>query len=82
MKIMSLEKERIHVDYTKEAIPDSVKNFQPDAYRDGDQYYIILGDNIESGVFGSGATLEEAMQKWDEAYKEKRGGQLRSDKLR
>ncbi len=73
MKIISLEKERIHVDYTMEGIPDSVKNFQPDAYRDGDQYYLILGDNIEGGVFGCGTSLEEAMQKWDEAYREKRG---------
>ena len=73
MKILSLEKERIHVDYTVDGIPDSVKNFQPDAYRDGDQYYLILGDNNEGGVFGCGASLKEAMQEWDNAYREKRG---------
>jgi len=72
MKIISLEKERIHVDYTIDGIPDSVKNFQPDVYRDGDQYYLILGDNNEGGVFGCGFSLQEAMQEWDKAYQEKR----------
>ncbi|MGN6292901.1 MAG: hypothetical protein ACTHMV_09180 [Chitinophagaceae bacterium] len=72
MKIISLEKERIHVDYTMDGTPDSVRNFQPDAYLDGDQYYLVLGDNNEEGIFGCGHTLQEAMQEWDKAYRHKK----------
>lgn len=72
MKRMSLEKEDVHVDYTAENIPDSVKNFRPVIYRDGEDYCCILG--TENAVVGTGNTLEEAMSNWDRAYQEKRTG--------
>ena len=72
MKNMSIEKERIHIDYSAADIPESVKNFQPDVYRDGDLYCLILGAS-EEGIFSCADTLEAAMQKWDEAYRQKKG---------
>ncbi|MVT08493.1 hypothetical protein [Chitinophaga tropicalis] len=69
MKRMSLEKEDVHVDYTTENIPDSVKNFRPTVFRDGDEYCCILG--TEEAVVGTGNTVEEAMNDWDRAYQMK-----------
>lgn len=73
MKNTSIEKERIHVDYTVDGVPDSVRNFRPDIYKDGDLYCCILGAGIDA-ISGCGPTVEEAMQRWDEAYWIKRPG--------
>ena len=70
---MSLEKERIHIDYTRGDIPDSVKNFRPDIYRDDDVFYCVLGAPPHDNIMGKGATIEEAMLHWDIAYLRKAG---------
>jgi hypothetical protein len=72
MERMSLEKETVHIDYTKEGIPESVKNFRPNVFRDGDSYCCILGTDEETGVFSCGDSLEEALQEWDRAYQAKK----------
>lgn len=68
---MSLEKELIKVDYTDDGVPESVKNFRPDVYRDGTEYCLILGSDKDA-IVGCGDTLEKAMRQWDEAYWKKR----------
>ncbi|BAV04475.1 hypothetical protein SAMN05421788_110212 [Filimonas lacunae] len=70
---MSLEKERIRVDYTREGVPASVQNFRPDIYRDGDVFYCVLGAPPSDNVIAKGATMEEAMLNWDIAYHQKEG---------
>jgi hypothetical protein len=70
---MSLEKERIHVDYTREDVPDSVKKFRPDIYRDEDVFYCVLGAPPHDNVMGTGATIQEAMLHWDIEYHKKSG---------
>ncbi|QHS63830.1 hypothetical protein [Chitinophaga agri] len=72
MKKTSIDKEIIHVDYSQENLPASVKNFQPSVYRDGEMYHCILGTDKEQGVFGSGKSVEEAMSEWDKAYQGKK----------
>lgn len=69
---MSIEKERIQADYSKEGVPGSVQNFRPDIYKDDDVYYCILGAGTEDAIIASGSTIEMAMQAWDIAYKEKK----------
>ncbi|MBW8682769.1 hypothetical protein [Chitinophaga rhizophila] len=72
MKKMSIDKEIMQIDYTQEGIPESVKNFQPSVYRDGDVYHCILGTEKETGVFGSGKSVDEAFSEWDKAYQDKK----------
>lgn len=72
MKQTSIDKEIIHTDYTGEGIPESVKNFRPSIYRDGEMYHCILGTDKNTGVFGSGKSIEEAMREWDKSYEEKK----------
>jgi len=71
MKSLSLEKERIRVDYSGDHVPESVKNFRPDVYLDGEEYCLILG-NDQHAVVGCADSVEEAMKRWDEAYWKKR----------
>ncbi len=63
--------ERCHVDYSDPDLPDSVRNFMPEVYRDGDSYISILGSDPERTIAGEGTTIEEALQSWDNAYQEK-----------
>jgi len=72
MKRMSIDKEIMLVDFTREDIPASVKNFQPSVYRDGEMYHCILGTERDTGIFGSGKSIDEAMVEWDHAYQEKK----------
>jgi hypothetical protein len=68
MKDKSLEKEKIHIDYSGDNIPESVKNFMPDVYKDGDRYICILGIGPDA-ITGEGTSLEDAMNAWDDAYR-------------
>lgn len=72
MKRMSIDKEIVQVDFTREGIPASVKNFQPSVYRDGEMYHCIFGTERDTGIFGSGKSIDEAMLEWDHAYQEKK----------
>jgi len=67
----SLEKEKINVDFTGKNVPASVKNFMPDVYRDGDRFICLLGSD-QYAVCGEGASVEEAMHAWDNAYRSKK----------
>ena len=67
MKRMSLEKELIRTDYSASDIPDSVKNFRPDIYKDGKEFYAILGSD-EDAIVSNGSSIIEAMKNWDNAY--------------
>ena len=60
--------ERIKIDYSKQELPGSVKNFLPDVYRDGDLYYCILGADTQSAIIGAGKNIDEAMANWDKVY--------------
>jgi hypothetical protein len=68
MKPLSLEKEKILVDYTGDNMPGSVRNFMPDVYKDGEIYTCISGTG-PNAVTGQGATIEDAMKDWDNAYR-------------
>lgn len=72
MKQSSIDKEIVHIDYTREDIPASVKNFLPSIYRDGERYHCILGTDKDTGIFGSGNSIEEAIIEWDKSYQEKK----------
>ncbi|MHA4844207.1 hypothetical protein ACX0G7_08585 [Flavitalea antarctica] len=68
MKQLSLEKEKILVSYTGDSMPESVRNFMPDVYRDGESYTCISGTG-SNAITGQGATIEDAMKDWDNAYR-------------
>ncbi|HJS53317.1 MAG TPA: hypothetical protein VJ765_02200 [Chitinophagaceae bacterium] len=59
------EEMKIEIDYAEEALPNSVKLFQPLLYRDGNSYCCVLGPDPATGVFGSGDTPIAALKDWD-----------------
>ena len=62
-----MDKEVVRIDYSAADIPESVRNFRPDVYRDKDKYCLILGKG-EHAIISYADSVEEAMKRWDEAY--------------
>ena len=74
MKNISLEKEKIKVDFSDESLPEAVRNFMPDVYRNGDGYLCILGSEPDSLIVGTGITVIKALEDWDKSYRERHSG--------
>ncbi|RXK83737.1 hypothetical protein [Filimonas effusa] len=70
---MSIEKERIKIDFTRSDLPASVKNFRPDIYQDENGFYCILGTDPAERIIGRGDTVEKALQEWDKNYVAQKG---------
>ena len=62
--------EIVSIDYNDAEIPDSVKQTHPLLYQDGDAYCCVLGPDKQSGIFGAGFTLQEALANFDKHFKE------------
>jgi hypothetical protein len=63
----SIEKEKIHIDFTSETIPENARNFMPEVFKDGDRFICVLGDSVS----GEGSSAEEALADWEHNYKAK-----------
>ena len=70
---MSLETEKVQVNFTDMNIPASVSNFRPEVYKDGECYICVLAPGTAHSIYGEGDTLEAALDAWDKAYHEKSG---------
>jgi hypothetical protein len=65
MEQMSLDGlEIVPVNYENEQLPRPVRDFRPAVWKDGDGYCCLLGPGPEQGIFGCGATPDQAMQDW------------------
>lgn len=45
----------------------------PDVYRDGPEYFCVLGAGCDAVILGTGNSVEEAINAWEEAYHLKAG---------
>lgn len=72
MKNMSLDKEKVQVDYTSMDLPEPVKNFRPEVYQDGARYSCVLGAG-DTAIYAEGDTIEAALIAWDKAYHDRSG---------
>lgn len=66
-----LGKDIVALDYSHCRLPEPVKEFQPTVYKDGNLYSCILGANAQKGIFGTGATVEEAIDNWVRNFEER-----------
>jgi hypothetical protein len=72
MKQMEVDASRvIRLDYEAESLPKAVREFRPLVFQEGDLFCCVLGPNPQIGVFGCGATQEEAIKDWNEDLKRK-----------
>lgn len=69
---MSLDKEKVQVDFTSMDLPESVKNFRPEVYQDSGCYSCVLGAGADA-VYAEGDSIEAALIAWDKAFHEKSG---------
>jgi len=65
MKQMKIP-DSVQVAYNYEApgVPNEVKELRPALFRDGGDYCCILGPDEQTGIFGCGISLEDALSAW------------------
>ena len=61
----------VPLDYESEKVHGYVRQFKPTLYRDGDSFVCVLGPDAEQGIYGQGATEDEAIQNWETEFKER-----------
>ena len=62
-------KGKIKVDYNQ--YDEAVQKLKPKVYREGDLFSCLSGPDKETGVYGSGNTLEAAINAWRLALQER-----------
>jgi hypothetical protein len=56
--------------------------FKPALLQDGDMWCVLLGENLQEGIAGFGATVAEAMTNFDQAfYKERTPSAIRQARI-
>jgi hypothetical protein len=66
MKQMEVPAEmKVKINYEDENLPRAVKTLKPVVFEDGDSFCCLLGPDPQEGVFGCGATKEEALTDWE-----------------
>ena len=56
----------IAIDLDAPDVPESVRDFHPILFKDGNEFRCILGPDAETGVLGRGQTAAEAMADFDQ----------------
>ncbi|MBB2147462.1 hypothetical protein [Pedobacter gandavensis] len=60
---------KIEIDYSR--YDQAVQKLKPTVYLDGTTFCCLSGPDRETGIFGSGDTLEGAIQDWRSALEER-----------
>jgi hypothetical protein len=55
----------VDYDFTKPEVNRTLKNLQPVIYRNGDEFFCLLGPDLKQGILGTGSTLEDAIYDWE-----------------
>jgi hypothetical protein len=72
MKQMELPEEmKENIDYSDMNLPVSVRVLRPLVFKDGDSFCVVLGPDLQEGVFGCGKTANEALNDWNIHLKER-----------
>lgn len=60
----------IDYNYEAEGVAEPVKEFRPLIFKDGNAYCVVLGPDPQAGVFGCGASVDDALHDWTQHFKE------------
>jgi hypothetical protein len=63
--------EVVSLDYTDDTIPESVQRTHPLVYMDGSAYCCILGPDPQTGIFGCGPSVNDALQDFDHHFQDR-----------
>jgi hypothetical protein len=62
------EAAKISMDYEHDELPESVKQFKPVLFKEGNAFCVVLGPDPQAGIFGCGDTKEQALQDWNNHF--------------
>ncbi|MCR6722651.1 MAG: hypothetical protein NVV59_20675 [Chitinophagaceae bacterium] len=71
----------IPVDFQRPGMPLTANLLQPSIYKDGGNYTCAFGSELKDGVYGHGATPEQAAQDWDRNLTERMASAQPDDDL-
>jgi hypothetical protein len=60
----------VEVDFNDKALPESVQQTHPLVFKDGTSYCCVLGPDPQTGIFGCGPTIKEALEDFDLHFRE------------
>lgn len=60
----------VSIDFNDTMTPESVKQTRPLLYRNGGDYYCVLGPDPQKGIFGRGPTAQQALTDFDQHFQE------------
>lgn len=61
----------VRIDYSSPDLPFSVREFRPTVYKDREGYNCLLGPDTETGIFGTGVSIRQAVNDWDRSFSER-----------
>jgi len=65
MEQMNVNEERkVSFDFSSFRLPKYVQEFQPLLYKDGMEYFAVLGPDPKKGITGHGESPEDALMDW------------------
>ncbi|PST82725.1 hypothetical protein C7T94_08705 [Pedobacter yulinensis] len=82
MKQMNVPEDmKVTVDFQAAGISGKVRELQPLVFKDQDGYRCLLGPDLETGVVGSGETVDAAIADWTRNLDERLASGDRNDEL-
>jgi hypothetical protein len=60
------EEQKVGFDFSRFRLPQYVGEFRPLLFKEGDSYCAVLGPDPQAGIFGCGATPEDALVDWND----------------
>ena len=71
--------ETVFMDFEAPGVPDSVREYHPVVYKEGTDFCCILGPDPQTGIFGQGATIPEALADFDSHLKKLKENPIKGD---
>ena len=61
----------VNLDYEAADLSAAMKEFKPVVFQDKEGYGCLLGESRETGIFGWGFTVDEAIAEWQKHFAER-----------
>ncbi|MGK9125884.1 hypothetical protein M1D52_20190 [Olivibacter sp. SA151] len=72
---------RISINYESTDLPSSFRLLRPLIFQDGNEFICLFGPDLETGIFGLGFTVSDAIIDWESKLKDRLAHITESDKV-
>jgi len=69
----------VHIDYEATDTPESVQQTHPVVYVSGDSFCCLLGPDPNTGIYGCGKTVQQALMEFDRLFQERLANPVKGD---